>query len=83
MDWLKARSFLRLGSIRATLSVAADDEPADAAPVLVDALVLLDELELQAATASATVTPATSMTGRGSRWFLMVTSLEGVNSEGE
>jgi hypothetical protein len=76
MDWLKARSFLRLGSIRATLRVAAD-ELADAAPVLVDELVLLDELELQATAASATARPATSGTGRGSRWCFIAASIRG------
>jgi hypothetical protein len=64
MDWLKARSFRKLGSISATLSVDAGEEPAEE---LDDVLVLLDELEPQAAAARATATLTTSTAGRGNR----------------
>ena len=82
MDWLKARSLRRLGSIRATLRVAVDDAPA-AADVLGLAEAELAaglELELQAAAASARAVPRTSITGRRSGWvFMAVTSIgEGV-----
>jgi hypothetical protein len=82
MDWLKARSFRRLGSITATLSIADDDAPA-AAAVLVDALVLLeelvllDELELQAAAASTAAAHAANTTNRGTRCCFMATSGRG------
>jgi hypothetical protein len=64
MDWLKARSFRRLGSISATLRVDADDELEEE---LDDVLVPPDELEPQAAAARATATLRTSTAGRGNR----------------
>jgi len=66
MDWLKARSFRKLGSIRATLRVAIDDdELAGGALVLVDELELLELLELQDAVASAAARPTASTPSRG------------------
>jgi len=75
MDWLKARSFRRLGSIRATLRVATDDDELAADP-LVDAggLDEFDELELQDAVASATAKPTASTTSRGDMWPFIATS---------
>jgi len=71
MDWLNARSFRRLGSIKATLSVGTDDEVLDGDPLVLVGVEL--EFELQAAAVSATATPATSMTGRR-RWRFMASS---------
>jgi len=54
MDWLKARSFRRLGSINATLRVGTAVDLADGEELG------LVELELQAAAVSATAVPAIS-----------------------
>jgi len=78
MDWLKARSFRKLGSIRATLRVATDDDELAADP-LVDAggLDEFDELELQDAVASAKARPTASTPSRGTICLFMATSWEG------
>jgi hypothetical protein len=75
MDWLKARSFRRLGSIRATLRVGTDDELADGE--LADGELGV-ELEPQAAAVSATAVPRMSMTGRHDRWCFMAPPFGGL-----
>jgi hypothetical protein len=74
MDWLKARSLRKLGSIRATLSVFTDDAPA--AGGVVELVEVEVAVEPQAAAARARAVPRMSITGRRNGWvFMIITSI--------